>query len=36
MKWGRGLAGPEFLEGGCWERGGNFFQAGGLQFLQQK
>ena len=29
MKWGRGLAGPEFLEGGCWERGGDFFQGGG-------
>ena len=25
------LTGPQLLEGGCWERGGDFFQ-GGLQF----
>ena len=24
-----GLAGPQLLEGGCWERGGYFFQGGG-------
>ena len=24
-----GLTGPQFLEGGCWERGGDFFQGGG-------
>ena len=23
-----GLAGPQLLEGGCWERGGHFFQGG--------
>ena len=27
----RGLTGPQRLEGGCWERGGDFFQVG-LQF----
>ena len=31
-KRGHGLTGPQFLEGGCWERVGGFFQ-GGLQFL---
>ena len=25
----RGLTGSQFLEGGCWKRGGNFFQQGG-------
>ena len=25
------LTGPQILDGGCWERGGDFFQ-GGLQF----
>ena len=29
-----GLAGPQFLEGGYWERGGDFFQ-GGLQLLHK-
>ena len=29
---GGGLTGPQFLEGGCWERGGDFFQ-GGCNFL---
>ena len=24
-----GLAGPQLLEGGCWEKGDNFFQEGG-------
>ena len=23
-----GLTGPQLLEGGCWERGGDFFQGG--------
>ena len=28
-----GLTGPQLLEEGCWERGGDFFQEGGqLQF----
>ena len=27
-----GLAGPQLLEGGCWERGGHFFQGGGCNF----
>ena len=35
FKKGHGLTGPHFLEGGCWERVGVFFQ-GGLQFLHQK
>ena len=26
---GGGLTGPQLLEGGCWERGGDFFQGGG-------
>ena len=26
-----GLTGPQLLEGGCWKRGGDFFQGGGLQ-----
>ena len=25
---GGGLTGPQLLEGGCWERGGDFFQGG--------
>ena len=25
------MTGPQLLEGGCWERGGDFFQ-GGVQF----
>ena len=25
---GRGLTGPQVLEGGCWERGGDFFHGG--------
>ena len=32
-KRGWGLTGSQFLEEGCWEWGGNFFQ-GRLQFLQ--
>ena len=24
----RGLTGPQLLEGGCWERGGDFIQGG--------
>ena len=31
----RGLTGTQLLEGGCWERGGDFFQ-GGLQFSHKK
>ena len=32
-----GLAGSEFLEGGCWKAGANFFNRGqGLQFLHKK
>ena len=27
-KKGGGLTGPQLLEGGCWERGGEFFQRG--------
>ena len=27
----KGLTGPQLLEGGCWKRGGDFFQGGGLQ-----
>ena len=23
------MTGPQLLEGGCWERGGDFFQMGG-------
>ena len=23
---------PQLLEGGCWERGGDFFPGGGVQF----
>ena len=30
-----GLTGPQFLERGCWERGGDFF-TGGLEFLDEK
>ena len=29
------LTGPQFLEGGCWERGVTFFRGGG-QFLHKK
>ena len=29
------LTGPQHLEGGCWGRGGDFFQ-GGLQFSPKK
>ena len=29
------LTGSSFLEEGCWERGGDFFQ-GGLQFFNKK
>ena len=31
-----GLTGPQPFEGGCWERGDDFFQGGGLQFLHEK
>ena len=31
-----GLTGCQFLEGGCLERGGDFFTGGGLQFLHKK
>ena len=27
-----GLTGHQPLEGGCWERGSDFFQGGGVQF----
>ena len=33
-KGGGGLTGPQFLEGSCWERGGDIFQRG-MQFLQK-
>ena len=34
---GGGLTGPQFLEWGCWVRGGDFFQErGGLQFSHKK
>ena len=33
---GRGLTGPQVLEGGCWERGGEFFQGGGVAFVTPK
>ena len=26
------MTGPWFLEGGCWERGGDFFRGGGAIF----
>ena len=33
----RALTGPQFLEGGCWERGEWVFSGGGgLQFLHNK
>ena len=31
-----GLTGPQFLQGGCWERGGDFFQRGEVQFVEKK
>ena len=31
-----GLTGPQFLQGGCWERGGDFFQRGEMQFVEKK
>ena len=31
-----GLTGSQFLEGGCWERGGDFFRDGGAQYLHKK
>ena len=34
-KRGEGLTESQFLEEGCWERGGDIFQ-GGLQFLHKK
>ena len=30
------LTGTQFLEGGCWERGVDFLQRGGLQFFDKK
>ena len=36
FKKGGDLAGPQLLQGGCWERGGDFFQGGGLQFPTKK
>ena len=32
FKKGRGLAGPQLLEAGCWERGGATFFMGGCKF----
>ena len=29
------LTGPQILEGGCWERGGDFFQRGVAIFTQK-
>ena len=29
QKGGKGLTGPQPIEGGCWERGDDFFQAEG-------
>ena len=31
-----GLAGPQSLEWGCWERGGDFFQGRGCNFHKKK
>ena len=33
-KRGGGLTGLQLLEGGCWQRGGDFFQGGGGSWLQ--
>ena len=30
-----GLTGPQLLERGCWERGGDFFQGEGVKFLHK-
>ena len=35
-KRGGGLTGPQLLKGGCWERGGDFFQGEGVQFSHKK
>ena len=35
FKKGENLTGPQLLEGGCWEKGGDVFQ-GGLQFSPKK
>ena len=35
-KRGGGLTGPQFLEGGCWERGGDFFQGGCNFYIKDK
>ena len=35
QKRGGGLTGPQLLEGGCWERGGDFFHRG-LQFSHKR
>ena len=35
FKKGGGLTGPQLLEGGCWERRGDFFQGEGAQFLHK-
>ena len=34
-KRGEGFTGPQLSEGGCWERGGDFFQ-GGCNFHKNK
>ena len=31
-----GLTGPQLLDGGCWERGGDFFQGGGGAIVTYK
>ena len=36
MEEGGGLTGPQFLEGGCWERGGDFFQGGCNFYIKDK
>ena len=30
------LTGPQFLEGGCWEKGGNLFQEGCSFYIKNK
>ena len=36
QKKGRGLTGPQLLEGGCWERGGVTFFRVGCNFYKKK
>ena len=31
-----GLTGPQLLEGGCWERGGDFFSGGSIAMFYIK